>query len=617
MLFLGGNDFSNRQDDLVSNPHPNKQMNLIAEADTPTLGATLTARAKLTPDALAYRQYDDTSGDWKDTTWAEMASETARWRAALKAEGLNPGDRVAILMRNCREWASFDLAAQSLGLVTVPLYTNDRADNVDYILRHADVRLLLIGGPDDYEFLRDVLNQDRELEKILSLQAIANAENTTPVDDWLVDDPEPYAVDAIDPNALATIVYTSGTTGRPKGVMLSHRNILWNIFTGLKTVHLYPDDLFLSFLPLSHTLERSVGFYLALVSGGATAYTRSIPQLAEDLQIIKPTVLIAVPRIFERIYGTLQEKLATAPAGKQKLFKKAVDVGWQRFEHQQGRASWRASETLWPLLDKLVAGKVREKLGGRIRIAVCGGAPLSPEIAQLFLGLGIPVQQGYGMTEASPIITGNTLESNIPASVGEPITDLELRIGDNDEVLTRSPSVMLGYWKDPEATAAVIDNEGWLHSGDKGRIDGSHLYITGRLKEIIVLSNGEKVPPGDMEMAISLDPLVDQVLVIGEGRPYLTAMIVPQEEEYAALLQHLNLPDDAPRDHPRVQEAVLLRIANRLHDFPGYAKVLRVNLVDEPWTVDNGMMTPTMKLKRGRILERYENAVQRLYEGHR
>jgi len=599
------------------NTGQSEHLDIIPLETASTLADLFRERIRRTPAALAYRQYDGSTDTWQDWSWAEAGRQAARWRAALKSEGLQPGDRVAVMLRNCREWVCYDLAAQSLGLVTVPLFTNDRPDNCAYILEHAEAHLLLLEGSEAWNNLKQALAALPALKQVYTLETVEEKGDVPrPVTGWLPEDGGEFESDPLDPDTLATIIYTSGTTGRPKGVMLSHRNILWDIQAGLQTVPVYRDDLFLSFLPLSHTLERSVGFYMPVMTGAGVAFARSIPQLGEDLQTIKPTAIIAVPRIFERVHGKLQAKLADGPAAARALFRKAVDVGWQRFLHQQGRGPWSPALLLWPLLDRLVAGKVRARLGGRLRFAVCGGAPLSADIAQLFIGLGVPITQGYGLTESSPVISGNDLGNNKPDSVGIPSPGLEVRIGEHDELLTRSPAVMLGYWKDPEATAAVIDSEGWLHTGDKARLEGKHLYITGRLKEIIVLANGEKVPPADMEMAIALDPLFEQVLVIGEGRPYLSAMIVPEPAALANLLQELELPPDTDYDHPRLQEAVLERINRQIHDFPGYAKIFRVDLMREPWTVDNGYMTPTLKLRRNRILEQQAQEVERLYEGH-
>jgi long-chain acyl-CoA synthetase len=584
--------------------------------ETPSLASALAARIRRSPKTLAYRQYDPVSGGWVNTDWEQMGGETARWRAALAREGLGRGDRVAMALRNCREWACFDLAAQSLGLVTVPLYTNDRPDHLAYILAHSDSRLVLLDSSELHASMREALRGLPGLQRILTLEPVVD-ESATTVADWLPEQAGEFQVDPIDPHALATIVYTSGTTGRPKGVMLSHRNILSNAHSGLHSVAVYPHDLFLSFLPLSHTLERTVGFYLPLIAGAAVAYARSVSQLAEDLQSVRPTILIAVPRIFERIYGRLQDKLAHEPALARFLFAKAAAVGWQRFLHAQGRAPRTPAMALWPLLDRLAASKVRARLGGRLRFAVCGGAPLSSEIAQLFIGLGLTIAQGYGLTEYSPIVSGNLLEDNRPDSVGIPFLGAEVRIGEQDEILVRGPSVMQGYWKEPEASAAAVDRDGWLHTGDKGRLERGHLYITGRIKEIIVLANGEKVSPGDMEMAVALDPLFEQVLVVGEGRPYLTALIVPDPEAYERLLRELALPPDTGFDHPRVNEAVLQRVAERLRHFPGYARIVAVRLIREAWTIGNDLMTPTMKLRRGRILRRHAAELEQLYQGYR
>ncbi len=617
MLLLNEIDPTQTNDTGVKQAMEQEQTDIIDIEIHSTLAGVLLERIRRSPDGLAYREFDSASESWVDTSWAGMGRETARWRAALLAEGMQAGERVAVQLRNCRAWACFDLAAQSLGLVTVPLYPNDRAENTAYIVQHSESRLLLIGDADAWRGLRGLLTGIDSLQRVLSLESIAGEDAPTRVTDWLPEQAGELSIVPLDPDALATIVYTSGTTGRSKGVMLSHRNILCNIRGGLHCIPIYPHDLFLSFLPLSHALERTVGFYLPIVAGAGVAFARSVPQLAEDLVSMRPTVLIAVPRIFERVYGKLQDKIANGPGFARKLFASATHIGWQRFEHAQGRGEFSAGFTLWPVLDKLVAHKVRDRLGGRLRFAVCGGAPLSEEVARLFVGLGIPIAQGYGLTETSPIISANSLEDNVPASVGPRLHGVEVRIGEQEELLTRGPCVMLGYWKDPDTTAACIDKDGWLHTGDKARIeDTGHIFITGRLKEIIVLANGEKVPPGDMEMAIALDPLFEQVLVVGEGRPYLTALIVPEAEALKTLLEDLGLPADTDPDHPGLMHDVLQRIAGRLSSFPGYARIVRAHLVPTPWDIENGLMTPTMKLRRGRILKQYSGEVSQLYQGH-
>ena len=416
---------------------------------------------------------------------------------------------------------------------------------------------------------------------------------------------------------LATIVYTSGTTGRPKGVMLSHRNMLANVQSALSDFEVYPDDLFLSFLPLSHMFERTCGYYLNIGSGAAVAFARSVPQLSEDLKTIKPTVIMSVPRIYERFLAAINDQLKKAKPIKRKLFDLAVDVGWARFEHQQGRGPWTPSLMLWPILKPLVADKILERLGGRLRLAISGGAALSPLISKVFVGLGLPICQGYGLSEASPLLTVNRLDKNDPKSVGPAVTGVEFRIGENSVLLARGPNIMMGYWKNPEAAQAVLSEDGWLNTGDQARIEKGFVYITGRIKEIIVLGNGEKVPPVDMELAIQLDALFEQVLVYGEGQPFLTALVVLNDEEWSRVAQESGVPANITSEtREKSEKLVAQRIHKLIKNFPGYAQVRRVTIVPEKWTIDNGFMTPTLKLKRNVIMDKYRPAIDAMYKGH-
>ena len=435
---------------------------------------------------------------------------------------------------------------------------------------------------------------------------------------WLPEAAGPPQDRVADPRTLATIVYTSGTTAAAKGVMLSHGNLLWNAAACLALVPARSDDRFLSFLPLSHTLERTAGYYLPLMAGAEVVYARSIPQLAEDLQRQRPTVLIAVPRIFERVHAKVTEQLAQGPAPRRWLFAAAVAAGWAHFQHRQGRRPWGPALLIAPLLDRLVGRRLRDRLGGRVRVAVCGGAPLAPEIARTFVALGVPLLQGYGLTEASPVVSVNTLEDNIPESVGLPLPRVEWRIGPQEELLVRSPGVMRGYWGQPKATAAAIDAQGWLHTGDQARFAEGHLFITGRIKEILVLSTGEKVAPADLEGAILGDGLFSQALVIGEGRPYLAALVVPDPDAFKTWVSREGLPTalGLAQRQAGLEQTLLARINRRLKGFPGYAKILRLALVDRPWSIESGLMTPTLKLKRARILAEYRETVDALYSGH-
>jgi len=584
-----------------------------------TLAGLFRERVRRSPDAPAYRYFDETTMEWQTARWADMARQVARWQSALLQDGLQPGDRVAVMVQNGREWVCFEQAALGLGLVVVPLYVNDRAENAGYILRDAGAKFLLIGGAEHWEALREVRGQLAELARIVVVKPFEAMDPAlTALSAWLpVDGGELRTVEGA-PDELATLVYTSGTTGHPKGVMLSHRNILSNAYSCSRTVSVTSDDVFLSFLPLSHALERSVGYYLPMMAGATVAYARSIPQLSEDLLSVRPTILISVPRIYERIYTKLCAQLDEQPPMARRLFESAVEVGWQRFEHRQGRAPWRIAQLGWPLLEKLVARKLLTKMGGQVRVAVCGGAPLSPAIARVFVGLGLPLIQGYGLTETSPVVCANKLDDNIPASVGLPLQDVEVRLGNSDELLVRGPNVCLGYWNKPEASAALIDSDGWLHTGDVARIQDRHVFITGRIKEIIVLANGEKLPPADLETAIARDPVFEHVLVIGEGRPYLSALVVLTPERWKTVAQSLGIDPDAA-DALRskaVEKWALGCIAAQVRGFPGYVQVRRVAVSLLPWTIENGLLTPTLKARRERILTQFRDQVDRLYEGH-
>jgi long-chain acyl-CoA synthetase len=584
------------------------------------LPGLLRERVRRTPQAIAYRHYSEAEQTWQDLTWQDMAEHIALWQTAMQQAGLKPGDRVGIMLRNCPQWVMYEQAALGLGLVLVPLYTNDRAENLGYIIDDANIQLILIENKEHWDCLAEVYHRLSHIKTIITLEKLSDIhdDRVCHLDKWLPHVPQSLSLPEIDPKTLATIVYTSGTTGNPKGVMLSHYNILWNTASASTCESFYTTDVFLSFLPLSHMFERTAGHYLAMLIGGTTAYSRSIEQLAEDLLIIRPTILVTVPRIFERVYNKIKLQLAEKPPIASKLFDAAVNAGWQRFLQQQGRDHQTLPLLFWPLLNRLVAHKIIQKLGGRLRLAVSGGAPLSVDVAKTFIGLGLTITQGYGMTELAPVVSTNRLNDNEPASVGQPLPDVEIKLGKENELLVRSPGMMLGYWNNPEATAEIIDEDGWLHTGDVARIEREHIYITGRLKEIIVLANGEKVPPADLELAISTDPLFEQAMIVGEGKPFLSALVVLNRHNWELLANSLAVPADkeSSLDHPDVQNELLKRIKEKLAAFPGYAKIFRVVATLEPWTVEAGLITPTLKLKRNCLIERYEDIIIGMYEGH-
>ena len=595
-------------------------LDIIPVEQARTLYGLFLKRVERSPNALAYRNYNRATKTWEDRSWAQTSRYIARWHAAFAGSGLKAGERVALSLRNCLDWVAFDQGAMSCGLVTVPLYTEDRADNVAYILKDAACSLVLFENMRMWRRARESMQSVTCVSTILILEADAedlageDDRRVQRVEDWLPESAESLPVREDDPDQLASIVYTSGTSGPSKGVMLSHRNMLSNAWQSMQAVPVYTSDLFLSFLPLSHTLERTVGYYCPMMAGASVAHARSVNQLAEDLVTIRPTGIIAVPRVFERVHGRIMTQMQKGSAVKRGLFNLTVKIGWMRFEAMQGRRRRSPQLALWPVLEAAVASKVLEKLGGNIRTAICGGAALPFEVAKTFIALGLPLLPGYGLTEFSPVASVNLADKNDPNGVGPPLPGVEVDIGENSELLLKGPSVMLGYWNNHAATQQAIDSHGWLHTGDQARLENGHIYITGRIKEIIVMSNGEKLPPGDMEAAICMDPLFEQAMVLGEGRAYMTAIVVLNEEAWPELAAKLKVDTSAESLlDPKVAQHIQKRVTTLLKDFPGYAKVRKVTATLEPFSVDNGLLTPTMKLKRKFVVERYAEEIEEMY----
>ncbi|ODT70082.1 MAG: AMP-dependent synthetase [Nitrosomonadales bacterium SCN 54-20] len=611
-----------------------RKTDIISCEEAQTLAGLFSIRIKRNPQAIAYRQFEVESGKWREYNWQEMGTRVARWKRALMRENLEAGDRVAILLRNSIEWVCFDQAALAVGLVVVPLYPSDASDNIAYILEDSGTRLLLVGTQKRWETLAPRCKDVAGLGKILCVEH-PSAEGSEGrvlqgVDEWLRETDECASdqeergrsgnqdnFQLSDPHALATLVYTSGTTGKPKGVMLSHFNVLWDAEATLQAISGYPEDVYLSLLPLSHMLERTVGYYVPLMAGSSVAYARSLKDLPEDLKSVRPHIFVAVPQIYAGIRNKMNQQVQERGRVAKLLFDRTVVLGWKRFTAVQGQGKERLWRRLaWSILRQFVADKALAAFGGRLRLAVSGGGPLHADVSRYFIGLGLPLLQGYGLTEASPVLTANRVHDNVPVSTGIALPGVELRIGEQDELLARSPGVMLGYWNRPEETRAAIDAEGWLHTGDQARISDNHIFISGRIKEILVTSSGEKVPPADLEMAIVQEPLFDQVMVVGEGKPYLAALAVVNKGEWQNLASSLGLKADEVQSltHSTTRAAALKRIKATLRGFPKYARIRAVYLSQEPWKVEDGLLTPTLKLKRSEIEKRFTSQITELYE---
>lgn len=535
------------------------------------------------PDKPLYRQFADDR--WSDVTAGELGALVGRWQAALGAMRCQAGDRVAVCLRNSVDWIALDLAALGQGIVIVPLYVDDNPDNVAWCAGNAQAKALFVESTRMADALAKV---DIALPPVYVLRPETGDKRTSVADLLPAAAPAPQFA-ALSDDALATICYTSGTSGRPKGVMLSHGNIIANVASCRQTGMGRPDDLFLSILPLSHMFERTGGYYLPLSLGAKVVFCRGAALLADDLAEQAPTVMFAVPRIFEKFLARIEQALAASPP-KRWLFEQCVRRGW-RVEQRRGR--WFDALSL-PLLRVLVAKPILARLGGRLRLTVVGGAALDPVLSHTFIGLGLPMLQGYGMTEASPVISVNRDGDNDPDSVGPPLSGVEVKLTDTGELLAHGGNVMLGYWRNPEATRATVDAKGWLHTGDLAEIRDGKIYIRGRLKDILVMSNGEKLSPQDAEFALLHDPMFEQVLLVGEGRPFLTLLAVTSE----------------------ANEKMLVARANELlKDFPRWVRIRRAVATRDPWSIDNGLLTPTLKLKRPLVLDRYKAQIDAIYAG--
>lgn len=609
-------------------------------ASVQTLPQLLAYRAARTPNAEAYRAFDPTTQSWMSLTWEQAAGRIATWTQALVALQLPPAARVAILLPNGLNAMCADQATLAAGGVPVPLHAIDNPGSIAYILGDCEASMLIVSQAEQWEKIRAVGTPFPALRAVVitddddafkATPASGDSPAVGSLAQWLTGAAQtdastvakgPQAVD------LAAIVYTSGTTGKPKGVMLTHRNVVSDVKAVLDRIAPTVDDVFLSFLPLSHTFERTGGYYLPIAAGSCVAYARSVAQLAEDLKTIRPTVLVSVPRIYERIHAKLLEKLSPTP-WKMQLYEAAQNKGWARFCAAQGLPAPAASEGQaagwmaalpWPVLQALVAKPLLAQFGGRVRVAVSGGAPLSPTIAKCFLGLGLPLIQGYGMTETAPVVSVNALDDNDPACVGKALPGVEVRIGDNRELQVRGPIVMKGYWKRPEDTAKILGADGWLGTGDQADIVNGRIYIKGRIKEIIVTSTGEKIPPGDLELALLADPLLEQAFVVGENRPFIACVAVLNPGEWQRLAADLGLNPQAADslNHPSVHRAVLARIEKNTASFARYAVPRTVHLTLTPWTIENTFMTPTLKLKRNNLMAHFAEAIEGMYQkpGH-
>lgn len=585
-----------------------------------TLADLYAARLELTPDAEACRRFDVPAQEWQRHRWTDIAALARRYAAGMRACGLRAGDRIALQVPNGPDWLALDWAAHSLGLVTVGLFADETAAGTAQLLEDSGARLLVTRDLDGWPALNARASLPA-LRNVVALRggaaAVARVQPRDPrvlvLNDFiargegLVD--SPAAADAAE---LASIVYTSGATGRPKGVMQSHGALVANAKAFQACVGFRHGDVMFSTLPLAHLFGRVAWVYAGILGGASLMFGRGAGLVAEDLATQQPTVLVGAPRLFERIHGGLMQDLERGPAARRALFRLAVEAGW-------ANATGRPIRLVPSSIVRRASDRLRGRLGGRVRLAISGGAALSPQIGRTFVALGVPLLQGYGLTEAGPVVSVNRVDDNHPASVGTPLPGVETRTEASGELSVRGPSIMLGYWKDEAATREALDDAGWLRTGDKvSRLDTDRVYLVGRFKELLVTATGEKASPSDIESRLRELNLVEQVMVVGEARPYLAALIVPQPGPLALLRAEIGLNDgdDSPAARDAIEGVLLRRCQDVLQDAPRNHWIQGVALVMQPWTAANGLLTATHKLRRCEIARVHERDIERLYEGH-
>jgi long-chain acyl-CoA synthetase len=575
------------------------------------------------PDALNHK----IDGKWINYS-AETFVEGVRHVAlGLAALGIKKGDRVALLSENRPEWSITDLAILSLGAINVPIYTTQSIDQIRYILTDSGARAIFISNRRLYKHAQPALERLGFLENLIffdaeGLQGVERAMTLDALEhngrEQARRAPVAFAehLSAVGAQDLATIIYTSGTTGEPKGVMLTHNNFISNVLAITDGLPISSTDVALSVLPLSHIFERT-GFYVFCYNGMSVYYAASFDQVGENLREVRPTVMTAVPRLFEKVYHRIVKKGMSEKGWKRKVFLRAMVVGQRYAELKDKQQPVPRSLALQQkIASRLVFSKWREGVGGRLRYFISGGAPLSPALSYSFLAAGIPVLQGYGATETC-IVSANRPESNLVGSIGLPFDNIELAIAEDGEILIRGPNVMKGYYGQPEATAAVL-KDGWFATGDVGHLDEvGRLYITDRKKDLFKLSNGKYVAPQLIESLLKQSEYVSQVVVVGVGRKQPAALIVP---EWEAIKQELTARgQDFPAarkdlsQFPAAIKIVQTDVAALTGQLADYERIRRVALLPDEFTVDNGELTPTLKVKRRVIDEKFGELIERLY----
>jgi long-chain acyl-CoA synthetase len=590
------------------------------------LGLLFRDTASRLPDktALLFKQ----GGRYEKVAYSELSRRIHGLAAWFVDQGLRPGDRVAILSENRPEWAYTDLAALSAGLVVVPVYPSLSSAEIEYILSDSSASIIAVSGKSLCEKLIPIQKSLTGLKRILSFEAAASViKDDFSIPFFVLKEVEELAADPkvidsrldnVKSDDIATIIYTSGTTGPPKGVLLTHANLIHNVLFSKKALSMSQDEIHLSFLPLSHIFERMAGHYLMIHLGATIGYAENMDAVPQNLLEVRPTFIMGVPRFYEKIKERILKSINAASNIQKGIFHWAQAVGETRrnaYEKGSQPSFWNRIQSL--LAERLVYRKIKRRLGGRVRHCVSGGAALPGDVAKFFCDLGIVIYEGYGLTETSPVISANRENRYKFGTVGIPLEEVEVKISEEGEILTRGVCVMKGYLNKPRETAEAL-KDGWFHTGDLGKIDADgFLSITGRKKELIVTSGGKKIASRLIEEIVEKDPFILRCVLFGEGKKFITALIVPREDkltEYAknekiAFQSYANL-----LENPRVYDFFEARIADLSGGLANFEKIKYFVLLERDFTQASGELTPTLKVKREEILSRHKDKLLALYE---
>ncbi len=573
--------------------------------------------------ALLYKE----NGKYLEISYRELGNRIEKIARGLLASGLRAGDRIAILSYNRPEWTISDFAIFSMGGVVVPIYHTLPPNQIAYILKDAGVRAIFVEDQTQYEKITQIKSTCPELEFIFPFGEIDSAQEELASFTELLERGEAHrqanpglyrqTVDAIDPAAICSLVYTSGTTGNPKGVMLNHEGFVIDIVDSEAIFGIYPEDVFLSFLPLSHLYERLGGHWCPLYRGATIAYATDITTVVDNIQLVRPTVMVSVPRLYEKISSSVIEQVESGSGLKKKLFYWALKTGRRYHDKKFENRSDVFTSAKYRLADKVVFSKIKKKLGGRFRFPISGGAPLPTETLKFFEAIGLQIIEGYGMTETHLIIALTPPGKTKYGSCGKTIPHVEVKVDADGEILVRGKTVMCGYYNRPELTSEAIDKNGWLHTGDIGHLDeDNYLFITDRKKNILVTAGGKNIAPAPIENVLKLSKYIDDICLIGDKRKFISAIIIPNFDHLKKWADENGIPDGDNQklaSDPKVQQMMADKIEALQTDFARYEKVKKFLLLPEPLTIENGELTPSLKIKRNVVEKRFKSEIDKLY----